>query len=719
MRKLEELRQKKATLIQAESARVAAEKLEAELKQPVNAKILSREGGMVIIQANNGNRPDVLAVWRSFPGRYFRAPDMNLIPVRDLDTCVAKLSVLPFVTIEWNKEAKKQIDWFLNAPSWSVNLEVRRGGIFITVKPGPETSRGSVRDLTRIPGATWDYEAEDWTFPQSEGWRVYRALEPVLGVVYSTEAHALVLDQITKRARLDSVAKKVFEAEDEIPDDFAGILQTSLPPRTFQYWAAEFCKEANGQVLVAADTGLGKTWIAVLYLEYLRKQKPDSVFVINVNAANIPNWMREIKRLAGVDAFLCSNYHKTPVNAMRELLFNRGKKYNYFIISHDTMGSYEETPQSTPNEKDVVYLWPMYFIQAQIDAIVVDEAHKLKNPETNRFRAMKHLVNIVPKRILLTATPVLNRTSELWTQLHILDPVMFNSYKGFIDRYTLDGKIPANVEQLHELLRPVSLRIKKSEVIRDFPEVNRIEVIQELSDDAKLRYEEALQGLYRRLALFDPDGEEKTTEIHHILHQFNALKQICAGDKVERTAELAQEIMDEANGEAGEKKVLIFSHWLGVAHAIAQRLGDEAICTVKRAANGEFVTMNLNERDELFEKARTNKKIKYLVTTEASGTGMNLEYCWWTIFNDPFWTPAGHTQCEGRAQRISNIHGIDSFYIRSNVNIEEWNFELLMKKMEIIDATVDSVEMTRDASESVLMELIRKVKADMWERGIR
>lgn len=718
--KLEELRAKKATLVMAEQARVKAEELAAELAKPVAVKILSREGGSICIQASNGNRPDVLAIWRAIPNRFFRAPDFNLIPIRSLDKCVEDLGKLPNLTIEWNEKAKKDIEWFLNAPSWSVDLEVRRGGIFITAKPGPETSRNSVQALYQIPGATWDYEAEDWTFPQSEGWRIFKALEPVAGVVYSPEAHELILEQITKRARLDQVAKKVFEATDEVPDDFVGLLQTNLPPRTFQYWAAEFAKEANGQALIAADTGLGKTWIALLYLEKLRKDNPNAVFVINVNAANIPNWVREIKRLAGVNAFVCTNYHKTPIQAMKELQFFRGKNYNYFIISHDTMGSYEDVAQPGSIEKEKLYMWPMYFMQAQIDAIVVDEAHKLKNPETNRFKAMRVLITTTPRRILLTATPVLNRTSELWTQLHILDPVMFNSYQGFMDRYTIDGKVPKNVSELHELLRPVSLRIKKSDVIKDFPEVNRVEVIHELTEDAKLNYETALQGLYKRIAMFSASGTEYSTEINHILHQFNALKQICAADKVERTVELAREIMDEANGEAGEKKVLIFSHWLGVAKAIAEALGDEAICTVKKASSGDgFTTMNMNERDELFERARNDKKIKYLVTTEASGTGMNMEYVWWTIFNDPFWTPAGHKQCEGRAQRISNLHKLDSFYVRADTQIEEWNFELLMNKMEIIDATVDSVEMTRDASESILMELINKVKADMWERGVR
>jgi len=116
----------------------------------------------------------------------------------------------------------------------------------------------------------------------------------------------------------------------------------------------------------------------------------------------------------------------------------------------------------------------------------------------------------------------------------------------------------------------------------------------------------------------------------------------------------------------------------------------------------------------LFERARDSNHTKFIVTTEAAQEGHNLEFCDWVIFNDQFWTPAGHDQCEGRAYgRLANPHTIDSFYVIADVDIEEWMQELLEKKLAIIEETVEGVESTRDMSGSILMELIKRMKKEM------
>ena len=84
------------------------------------------------------------------------------------------------------------------------------------------------------------------------------------------------------------------------------------------------------------------------------------------------------------------------------------------------------------------------------------------------------------------------------------------------------------------------------------------------------------------------------------------------------------------------------------------------------------------------------------------------------IFNDQFWTPAAHDQCEGRAYgRLSDPHTIDSFYVIADVDIEKWMQELLDAKLAIIAEAVEGVEATRDLSGSIVMELIKKMKEAM------
>src|SRR5690606_21800129 len=52
------------------------------------------------------------------------------------------------------------------------------------------------------------------------------------------------------------------------------------------------------------------------------------------------------------------------------------------------------------------------------DALVVDEAHRVKNRKAQRARAVFALARRTPNVMLLTGTPLLNRPDELWSLLH-------------------------------------------------------------------------------------------------------------------------------------------------------------------------------------------------------------------------------------------------------------------------------------------------------------
>ena len=119
---------------------------------------------------------------------------------------------------------------------------------------------------------------------------------------------------------------------------------------------------------------------------------------------------------------------------------------------------------------------------------------------------------------------------------------------------------------------------------------------------------------------------------------------------------------------------------------------------------------------ELFQETKNNPDIKFIVTTEAAKEGHNLEFCDWVIFNDQFWTPAAHDQCEGRAYgRLANPHTIDVFNIIADVKIEGWMQELLNQKLVIIEEAVEGVESTRELEGFIIQALISKIKGEMYK----
>lgn len=710
MEKIQKLRAEKTRLVAIERQKAEDEEKRRLLAREILVKVMAIRSGVLVVHAEY--RPDLTELWQGIPGRTWNAyQKANQIPIKEWPETAEKLSQLPRLAIEWDPEVEKEYLWHISAPPWEISVESRRGGLNFIARPGPGSSPYVV--TSKISSCNWNWEEKCGVIPHSEGWRIWGALKEVEGVVYTDEARDLILQQIEARAALDKIAKKD-ETDNaqvlELLGDWRDVY--GFKARPFQGVGIEYMLAASGQMLLSDQTGLGKTCQTIGFAEIQRRSNPKFITVCAVKAANIPNWIREIRALTGCEPVVCTNKDKDRAEASIALHVLRGSK-PYFLISHDTLGTYIKHEENGKEER--TYYWQELFGGGGVDYLIVDEAHSIKNPQTNRFRGMKPLATKIPHRVLATATPILNRTGEFWTLLYMIDPVMFSSYEKFVQTYTLDGKIPKNVEELHELLRPIFLRRKKSDVLKDLPPINRVELIHTLSGQAQADYDLAMQGLYRILKEFNPSNQAgDTVSINHVLAQFTRLKQICAVDKIESTTELAQDLIDQQNGD-GDGKVLIFSQFKGVAANIARALGSEAVCTVYATGPDTWTSMNSTERDRLFEDARRDSRVKYIVTTGAAKEGHNLEFCNWVIFNDAFWEPASHEQCEGRAYgRLANPHPIDSFYNRADTHVEERIYELLIQKMEIIDATVDSVEMTRDVSGSILMDLIREIKDSMY-----
>lgn len=99
-------------------------------------------------------------------------------------------------------------------------------------------------------------------------------------------------------------------------------------------------------------------------------------------------------------------------------------------------------------------------------ALVVDEAHRLKNHKSRLFDELAS----VPRDycILLTGTPIANATEELFSLLHFSNPQIFNDREEFIEKFgqMTDAK---QVNELHSLLRPYLLRRVKEDVEKSLP----------------------------------------------------------------------------------------------------------------------------------------------------------------------------------------------------------------------------------------------------------
>jgi len=107
--------------------------------------------------------------------------------------------------------------------------------------------------------------------------------------------------------------------------------------------------------------------------------------------------------------------------------------------------------------------------------IIIDEAHKIKNEDSQTSKRVRQLHS--KYRLLLTGTPLQNNLHELWSLMNFLLPEIFASSDDFDDWFDLGSKSNAllsdqekekknneMIKQLHKILRPFMLRRIKREV---------------------------------------------------------------------------------------------------------------------------------------------------------------------------------------------------------------------------------------------------------------
>ena len=81
------------------------------------------------------------------------------------------------------------------------------------------------------------------------------------------------------------------------------------------------------------------------------------------------------------------------------------------------------------------------------DSIILDEAHRIKNPKSANFKSIKRLTN-VPIRYALTGTPSPNKAEEIWSILHFIDKTQWPSYWNFAKEYFKVVRVPYGNQHL-------------------------------------------------------------------------------------------------------------------------------------------------------------------------------------------------------------------------------------------------------------------------------
>ncbi|ODV82457.1 uncharacterized protein CANTADRAFT_24960 [Suhomyces tanzawaensis NRRL Y-17324] len=176
--------------------------------------------------------------------------------------------------------------------------------------------------------------------------------------------------------------------------------------------------------LLADEMGLGKTLMTITIIYTLYKQSPfrnirslASKILICCPVTLINNWKQEFKKWLGLNKIqiltLGGNSGNASISDKQNLVsFGKLNVYQVLIINYEKVSTYFEELSAI-----------------NFDLLVCDEGHRLKS-KTNKV--LNHLTNLkIPKKILLTGTPIQNDLVEFFTIINFLNPGVLGDFKSF------------------------------------------------------------------------------------------------------------------------------------------------------------------------------------------------------------------------------------------------------------------------------------------------
>ncbi len=477
---------------------------------------------------------------------------------------------------------------------------------------------------------------------------------------------------------------------------------------------ARVLTDLHGTAILADEVGLGKTITAGLLALELFLREPASSCLILVPPNLLGQWKRELA-LLGMESqerdFKFVVAPPLPAKQVPRLLL-----------------------MSLHAAKQKAYA--RILIERSWSLVIVDEAHELRNPETQNHRLVFSLT--ARHRLLLTATPVNNSAYDIFHLVNLVRPGFLGTKPAFEARFAADDRAindPAGL-QLH--LEGVLLRqTREGTGIRFAERRLSMERVGHQQAEERALYQAVLtllRSVWKRhaagaVAIARPSGKEHSVDSllltamlvlrelgshpkaalatlgsslrRHLVHAADhpglksldvILKRYAtvgwgAGyhAKTDRLVEMLPALMRR------HAKIVVFVGFLETQKALIARIEEQVEAAAADAVvliyNGEMAH-GAKERS-LLTFASAPRAI--LICTDAGGQGLNLQTASAVVNFDFPWNPMRVEQRIGRVDRIGQTHDqVEIVNFLTTGTIEEYVYAVLEEKLRVCEDVMGS-----------------------------
>lgn len=435
--------------------------------------------------------------------------------------------------------------------------------------------------------------------------------------------------------------------------------------------------EMDGKALLADEVGLGKTIEAGMILKEMHYRETSKSVLILTPAQLAKQWQGELLEKFGLD-FIC-NYDDE---------FQGFDAHDRIIASIDTAKSDRHRPTVLARDWDV---------------LVMDEAHYVKNEETERYELIDNLT--YDYAFFLTATPIQNELTDLYNIVSLLRPGLFGSRDTFHHYFVNNSQESlVNRDELQRRLSQVMIRNRREETDIDFtdriidtrrftPSEAEKELYNEVTEYVRNAYSQD-QGqklvlmLLQKEVVSSPAALEQT-----IRRQLDEQGELTFRDDLETIIDKIEaidtitkqerlfDIVEEAREHVEMGRVIVFTQFRATQRQVLNGLDEQGYTT--HAFHGGHSSQ---EKEDIVDDFRENGGV--LVSTDAMNEGRNLQFCNLMVNYDLPWNPMKVEQRIGRIHRIGQKRKVYVFNMALKDTIEEYVLDRLYHKIDLFQQTV-------------------------------
>ena len=425
--------------------------------------------------------------------------------------------------------------------------------------------------------------------------------------------------------------------------------------RSYQTFGAKYVLQQK-MALLGDEMGLGKTVQALAVIADL-KARGHRHFLVVCPASVLVNWKREADKHTDLTSVVIHGHDKED-----ELAIWR-----------------DEVDIGITNYETVTRLAGQ--IDFPVSALVVDEAHFVKNPQAQRTAALLHVARQSGLVLYMTGTPLENRVDEMCFLMGCLRPDVADRVRSM--------KALSATAQFKQEIAPVYLRRLRADVLAELPDLIESADWLEPTNADLMAYSAAVSAgnfmAMRRIA-WDVDPAQSS--------------------KAARLLELCQDAAEDG------RKVIVFSFFLTTLNTAAALLGERAFGPITGAVSNEA-------RQRLIDDFTAAPPGAVLVAqVQAGGVGLNIQAASMVIFCEPQIKPSLESQAISRAYRMGQVRDVQVHRLLCENTVDEHMMTILDAKQTEFDTYAEesaagAASLENEATSAWVSEVIRQEQAKL------